>query len=247
MLCLGLCLVLPVGAARAAGFDISPTRVILAPESRAQTLRLHNGSGEPVSFEVTVRRWRMGPKGDWKLEDLSGSTALVVHPLAFTVEAGQTQLIRVGLARSPDAGPEQAYRLFVRELPARSGAKGVPSVGVLTQLSLPVFVSDGQARAQLAIEPGRIEQGRWHYLIRSGDSAHLDPKKFSLRLFDAQGRQLSSQDVMHGYVLAGAVLPVDVKLEPLACAKAERFELLAASPPVSHTGALPPGPRSCAP
>lgn len=245
MLC--LCLALPMGAAEAAGFDISPTRVILVPDNRAQTLRLHNASAAPVSFEVTVKRWQMGANGAWKLDDLGGPTALVVHPLAFQVAPGQTQLIRVGLARPPVAGPEQAYRLFVRELPSRASAKGVPSVGVLTQLSLPVFVSDGQAKAQLAIEPGRVDQGRWRYLLRSGDSAHLDPGKFSLRLFDAQGRPLSSQEVVHGYVLAGATLPVEVKLEPQACAKAERFELLAVSPPASHTGVLPPGPRSCAP
>lgn len=240
------CAAIAAGSAQASGFDISPTRALLSPTAKVQTLRLRNPGEVPVAFEVIVKHWQMDAGGEWKLLDLSGPSELVVHPLSFQVEPGKTQLLRVGLARAPE-GNEQAYRLLVRELPAARVAGATPRMGVLTQLSLPIFVSDGSAKPEPSLQVGAIDQGRWRYLLRSGDNGHLDPAKVSLRLFDADDRLLSSQDLMHKYVLAGASLPVDVKLDPKACRDAVRFEIVAASPLASHKGALPPGPRSCAP
>lgn len=234
------------GSAQASGFDISPTRALLSPASKVQTLRLRNPGDVAVGFEVTIKRWQMDAGGEWKLLDMSGPSDLVVHPLSFQVEPGKTQLLRVGLARTP-TGTEQAYRLLVRQLPQEKVAGTTPKVGVLTQLSLPIFISDGSAKPQPSLTVGPIENGRWRYVLRSGDNGHLDPGKVSLRLFDAGDQLLSTQDLMHSYVLAGAGLPVDVKLDSNACRNAVRFEIVAASPLASHKGALPPGPRSCAP
>lgn len=231
---------------QASGFDISPTRALLSPASKVQTLRLRNPGDVAVGFEVTIKRWQMDAGGQWKLLELSGPSDLVVHPLSFQVEPGKTQLLRVGLARTP-TGNEQAYRLLVRQMPQKKVAGPTVHLGVLTQLSLPIFVSDGSAKPQPSLVVGAIENGRWRYVLRSGDNGHLDPAKVSLRLFDAGDHLLSTQDLMHNYVLSGASLPVDVKLDSKACRNAVRFEIVAASPLASHKGALPPGPRSCAP
>lgn len=240
------CVAMAMGSVQASGFDISPTRAVLGPATKVQTLYLRNPGDAAVGFEVTIKRWQMDAAGEWKLTDLSGPSPLVVHPLSFQVAPGKTQLLRVGLAR-PVEGPEQAYRLLVRQLPSVRVADAKPTLGVLTQLSLPVFISDGTAKPQPSLQVGAIKQGRWSYVLRSGDHGHLDPAKVSLRLFDAAGKQLSTQDIVHSYVLAGASLPVAVKLDPNACTNAVRFEIVAASPLASHQGALPPGPRSCAP
>lgn len=231
---------------QASGFDISPTRAVLSPTTKVQTLHLRNPGDLAVGFEVTIKRWQMDAGGQWKLTDLSGPSPLVVHPLSFQVAPGKTQLLRVGLAR-PVQGPEQAYRLLVRQLPSARAPGSNVTLGVLTQLSLPIFISDGTSKPQPSLKVGAIAHGRWQYVLRSGDNGHLDPVKVSLRLFDAGNAQLSTQDLVHNYVLAGASLPVDVKLDPNACRNAVRFEIVAASPLASHKGALPPGPRSCSP
>lgn len=243
---LGACVAMAAANAQASGFDISPTRALLSPTSKVQTLRLRNPGDVAVGFEVTIKRWQMDAGGQWKLLDLSGPSELVVHPLSFQVEPGKTQLLRVGLARTP-TGTEQAYRLLVRQLPAKRVPGATPKLGVLTQLSLPIFVSDGSAKPQPTLTVGAISEGRWQYVLHSGENGHLDPAKVSLRLFDAGDQLLSSQDLMHGYVLAGASLPMEVKLDSKACRKAVRFEFVAVSPLASHRGALSPGPRSCAP
>src|SRR3990167_7268328 len=240
------CVAMAAGNAAASGFDIGPTRALLSPTSKVQTLRLRNPGDIAVGFEVTIKRWQMDAGGEWKLLDLSGPSDLVVHPLSFQVEPGKTQLWRVGLARTP-TGNEQAYRLLVRQLPSKKVAGATSRMGVLTQLSLPIFISDGSAKPQPSLAVGAIENGRWRYVLRSGDNGHLDPAKVSLRLFDAGDQLLSTQALMHDYVLAGASLPVEAKLDPKACRNAVRFEIVAASPLASHKGALAPGPRACAP
>jgi fimbrial chaperone protein len=240
-----LALMLTSAAATAAEIGVSPTSVALDPAHLVRSVQLRNSAAMPLRIEVAIKRWSQRRDGSWDLTDLAGPSDLIVHPLNFDVAPGAAQLVRVGVSRPPAAGPEQAYRLILRELPPESGLHSATGLSILSELTLPVFVSDGSARAEPALESEAIEQGRWRYRLLAGERGHLSPTEASLRLFDATGALLSTRPVSQGYVLAGAGLPVEVTLDPATCEKAARYELAVLDGVLE--GPLPAVPRTCGP
>lgn len=83
--------------------------------------------------------------------------------------------------------------------------------------------------------------------MQSGNQGHLRPVKVTLRMLDASGRALSTQQVSQGYVLAGAHLPVEAPVDRQTCLHAASFELAALPPIGTLKGVLPSGARACEP
>src|SRR5688572_18734960 len=175
-----LALMLTSAAATAAEIGVSPTSVALDPAHLVRSVQLRNSAAMPLRIEVAIKRWSQRRDGSWDLTDLAGPSDLIVHPLNFDVAPGAAQLVRVGVSRPPAAGPEQAYRLILRELPPESGLHSATGLSILSELTLPVFVSDGSARAEPALESEAIEQGRWRYRLLAGERGHLSPTEASL-------------------------------------------------------------------
>ena len=237
---------LPAWPALAGQVGISPTRATLTPTQRVQTLTLRNPGSDAVDYQITVKHWRMAADGEWVLDDLQAGDGLAVFPLAFRIAPGKAQVIRVGLAKAPVPGPEQAYRLFIRELPKERQAGETVALNILSQLSLPVFVNDGDATPDVHVQPGAIARRKWTFALQAAGDGHLDPKHAKLRLLDGAGKAVLEQDLSLNYVLAGATLPVTVALPAQACSGALRFELDGDAPLGKQQGTLPAaGQRSC--
>lgn len=237
---------LSAGCALASNIGISPTSIELHPAHKVQTLTLTNPGKATLAFEVTVKRWQMAPDGKWRLDEISGASELVVHPLNFQLAPGKSQYVRVGLAR-PVTGTERAYRVFVRELPRASTTENTSAMVVLTQFSLPLFVSDGHGKPEPTIQSWQMGNRRWQFVLHAGNTGHLTPGKASLHLSSAAGKLLSTQQVKLGYVLAGAGLPIEGELDSPTCKNATTYELVADLPVGTIKGALPAGSRKCDP
>jgi P pilus assembly chaperone PapD len=122
-----LALALPAWAAE---FELSPTRVQLDARHLVDTVQVGNSGASPLSFEVTVSRWRMGADGAWLLES---SDDLVVHPLLLVIAPGSKARLRVGLL-APHAEPgEAAYRIELHEQPSAASASNGNGVRMLTK------------------------------------------------------------------------------------------------------------------
>mgnify|MGYP000329849137 CR=1 FL=1 len=97
----------------AAAIGVSPVRVTLSDKQKMGTLTVRNNGAEPVSMQLEVLNWSQ--------EEGNGvftpTRELIVNPPIFTIPAGGSQLIRVGLRRAPDAQRELTYRIFLQELP----------------------------------------------------------------------------------------------------------------------------------
>jgi fimbrial chaperone protein len=119
----------------AAAIGVSPVRVTLSDKQKIGTITLRNDGTDPVPMQLEALKWSK-EEG----EDVFTSTReLIVSPPIFTIPAGGSQLLRVGLRGAPDAKRELAYRIFLQELPPPpspdfNGAK------MLMRVSLPVFV-----------------------------------------------------------------------------------------------------------
>jgi fimbrial chaperone protein len=229
--------------ARAAEFELSPTRVRLDARHLVDTVQVGNSGASPLGFEVTVARWRMDADGAWQLEP---SDDLVVHPLLLEIAPGSKARLRVGLLVPPTDPGEAAYRIELHEQPSAGAATSGSGVRMLTRISLPVFVSGGDAGKPAPI----LRAARWQgdalaFSLGNEGTAFLPPQALSLQLLAADGSVLQRQQLQGNYVLAGASLPLRVHAAAALCARATELALR-----LEETGAdlrLPLQSRHCAP
>lgn len=133
----------PSAAALAGTLQVNPVLVQVDAGRRTATVTVRNEESVPVTIRAYPLAWRQADGQD----NYDETSAVIVSPPIFTIPAGGSQLVRVGLRR-PGANPE-AYRLIVEEVPeARPGA----GVQVALRLNLPFYSSIA------AGDPGQL---RW--------------------------------------------------------------------------------------
>ena len=144
-------------AARAAAFGVSPIRLDLAGDTRTGVINVTNDDKRKLYFQAKLMAWTQSADGKDLYVD---SGDLIFFPQIFTVDAQQKRLIRVGL-KGPAPAREQAYRLFIEELPDpedKSASAGA-QVSVRMRFGVPVFVGSGEAKptvTRTAVSPEGI-------------------------------------------------------------------------------------------
>lgn len=159
MWCRGLGLLLTWGwsaFALAADLAVQPVRIELAPGHDRAAITVTNRSGEATVIQVDTLSWTQ----DGSQDRLTPTTELRVNPPMFTLPAGGSQVLRLGVRRAPgDLQRESTYRLLLREVPSAptppgAGSTPTQSVRVLLQISVPVYV------APSTVVPGQAWQAR---------------------------------------------------------------------------------------
>jgi fimbrial chaperone protein len=167
-----------VSVVSAANIGVNPVRVTLSENQKMGTLTVRNGGTEPMSMQLEVLNWSQ-EEGD---DVFTPSREVLANPPIFTVPAGGSQLIRVGLRRAPDAQRELTYRIFLQELPPPpspdfQGAK------MLMRVSLPVFVlPKATAKPVLRWHAVRTSDGALKISLTNSGNAHIQIANFSLSL-----------------------------------------------------------------
>ena len=120
----------PAAPAFAGTLQINPVLLEINASRRTALVTLRNEEAEPVMVRAYPLEWRQANGEDVYSE----TTAVIVSPPIFTIPAGGTQLIRVGL-RSPAVAPG-SYRLIVEEVP---DAQPTGGIRVALRLNLPFY------------------------------------------------------------------------------------------------------------
>jgi fimbrial chaperone protein len=113
----------------AGSFQVNPVNITLVGDQRTASLTIRNSEAVPVAVRVATYRWTQengrdvyAPTGD-----------LIVSPPIFTIPAGASQLVRVGLRERGG----RAYRVILEEIPRRlPGA----SIQIALRLNLPLYI-----------------------------------------------------------------------------------------------------------
>ena len=160
----------------AGSIGVSPVRVTLSDKQKIGTITLRNDGTNPVPMQLEALKWSK-EEG----EDVFTSTReLIISPPIFTIPAGGSQLLRVGLRGTPDAKRELSYRIFLQELPPPAspdfnGAK------MLMRVSLPVFVLPKvAANPLLRWQAVRTSDGSLKISLTNDGNAHIQIINFSL-------------------------------------------------------------------
>ena len=209
-------------AAHAAEFQLSPTRVQLAPRHLVDTVVVGNSGATPLRFEVSVKRWHMAADGSWQLVP---SDDLIVHPLLLDIAAGGKARLRVGQLMPSRDPQEAAYRIELDE--QEVGPRQSDSVRMLTRISLPVFVRGDDAPGTPAAS---LQAPQWHggalaFAMHNAGDGFLPPQTLDVQVRAADGTVLVAQALQGNYVLAGATLPLRMHMPQAMCARASELRV----------------------
>jgi fimbrial chaperone protein len=121
-----------LGSPSSAGsFKVNPVQIKLPADQQAASLTITNSDAAPVAIRVLTFAWSQANG-----EDRYTPTAnVIVSPPIFTIPAGGTQLVRVGLR---ERGAERAYRVILEEIPRQKPLGG--EVQVILRLNLPLYL-----------------------------------------------------------------------------------------------------------
>jgi fimbrial chaperone protein len=194
--CLGL-LCLTIEPAFAGSIVVNPIRLTLSASKTAGVLTIRNTGAEPSVVQLEVMSWS---QQDGK-EVLVPTKELLAAPPIFTVPAGGSQMVRVGLRKPADPRSEVTYRVIMQEVPPPP-KPGFQGLQVALRLSVPVFVAPAVASApEIQWSATRTTQGDLSIGVTNTGNAHIQITGFRLSV---AGSTLSPlQPARSEYVLPG--------------------------------------------
>ena len=180
----------------AGNFSVNPVRVELSQDKRIKALTVTNNGQEATSIQLDLAAWsqRAG-------EDIyAPTTELLATPPIFTLPAGKSQIIRVGLRRPAESGKELSYRLFLQEIPP-PGPQEFQGLRVALRLSIPVFVTPGDREASPDLSWRLNEKGNETLVVEAVNRGAGHARVSQIRLRAGENTvQRSGND----YLLPGA-------------------------------------------
>jgi fimbrial chaperone protein len=192
------------GIASAASLRISPIGVDMPSTDRAAAITLANIDSDPVNLQVRIFKWsQIG--GEDKLEPTDD---LIVSPPFVTVPAGASYTIRIARPATAPVGGERSYRLLIDELPKPVDPRTVvQGVQMVLRTSMPVFIADKAAVADLSWKVWRDAAGMHARVINNGQR---HAKIAGLTVTPQGGAPVSFGAGLNGYVLPGATRQFDI-------------------------------------
>ncbi|WP_129643919.1 fimbrial biogenesis chaperone [Peristeroidobacter agariperforans] len=136
----GVLLLAAIGPAFAGSIAVNPIRVNLSATQTTSPLVVRNSGAEPSVVQLQIVTWSQQDGKDV----LVPSRDLLATPPIFTVPAGGSQTVRVGLRQRTAAQIEGSYRLILQEVPPPPKPE-FRGLQVALRLSVPVFVAPAVA------------------------------------------------------------------------------------------------------
>lgn len=201
---LGFCLLLTVWSfsVRAADVTLMPVNVKLDRANDRATVQVLNNGQEPVLMQAEAIAWnRVGG-----IDIDAPTTDLIVNPPVFTVQPGQTQVLRLGLRRNQELAQEGTYRIVLREvpMPRPSDLLNVAgSVRVLVALRVPVYVAPAQVKRGEQWQVSRAANGELLARVANTGNVHLKVAELRLQGDSGEALALVSQKGANAVIFPG--------------------------------------------
>lgn len=194
--CVAALSVLAPIAALADGLRVSPVTLDITAPGATANLTLRNDGREPMTVQARVFRWQQ-VNGE---ERLQPTNAVVVSPPMTQLRPGAEQTVRVVRTDSTPVRGEEAYRVYIDEVPDRSRLQA-GQVAFATRLRIPVFFTESRAQ---------LPQVSWS-LVQRGGTVFLEARNTGdVRLRVANPELTRANAVafrrsgLFGYVLGGS-------------------------------------------
>jgi fimbrial chaperone protein len=180
--------------AQAGTFAVSPVRATLSVKQQVGALTVRNDGTEPAMVQLDVVSWSQRDGKDF----YTPTREILATPPIFTVPAGGSQVVRVGLRRAPDPRRELTYRLYLQEVPPPP-KPDFQGLQVALRIGVPVFVlPPAPAKPVLRWQASHTPQGQLQISLTNSGNAHIQVANF--KLMPAGGEPFSTEQVA-AYVL----------------------------------------------
>lgn len=161
-----------------ASVAVSPVLLELSEQQNKEVVRVTNTSDAAKSFEVNAVAWSQSDK---EREIYAETDELLAVPPLFTLEPGQTQVVRIGLMRRADESTELAYRVFFTELaPPETDDEPFTGVNMRLRFGVPVFVAP-LAPVETNIEFVKLSTVDGHTFMELRNSGNVHVKVNEIR------------------------------------------------------------------
>jgi fimbrial chaperone protein len=204
----GLAFLFAASAVSAGSFAVNPVRATLSAKQPVGSLVVQNQSSEPTVVQLETVSWAQQDGKDVYVP----TKEILATPPIFTIPAGGSQIVRVGMRRAAEPGRELTYRLFLQEVPqTKTDAQGLR---VVLRVGIPVFVlPPTTSTPSLRWQAMRTGDGSLRVRVTNSGNAHIQLARSKL-MTGGNPRALVEQDVPT-YVLAGQTREWLYKVNPL--------------------------------
>jgi fimbrial chaperone protein len=171
-----------IGPAFAGSIAVNPIRLTLSASQSTGALTVSNNGVEPSVVQVQVVSWS---QQDGKEVNVPTKELLATPPI-FTVPAGGSQIVRIGLRKSIDSQREVTYRVILQEVPPPPKPE-FRGLQVALRLSVPIFVAPPVASApSVQWRATRILREELNIAVANTGNAHVQITGFKLSVAGAQ-------------------------------------------------------------
>ncbi len=220
---LGLVLLAGVSAAaNAAEFVIAPLLVSLDRETRSSQIEIRNEDTQPLRVQMQAMAWTQDSEGK---DQYAESDELIYFPKTLEIPPGELRIVRLGV-KAPPITQEDAYRLFVEELPGAEEPryKGA-SVRVFLRVGVPVFVGPIDPKPQGEMSSLQLHGGVAQATVHNTGNAHFTAEQAVLVGLARDGKELFAKPVQDRYFLAGTTKHIRAQIPRDICRQLGTLEV----------------------
>ncbi|MEZ5644649.1 MAG: fimbria/pilus periplasmic chaperone [Burkholderiaceae bacterium] len=191
------------GAAHAGSLSVMPVVVGLSAQNVREAISVINRGDERTTVHVDVVSWTQADGRDVFLP----TSDVVLNPGVFTLQPGQTQVLRLGWRGKGPVDTERTYRLLLREVPPAMNAAvplgpaarpdGGPQVRVLLELRIPVYVAPEKAMPRSEWQVKRVDANAVEVRLRNPGNVHTVVRQMQVTAgapLDTQAAVLAGQE-----------------------------------------------------
>lgn len=240
-----LCLVLSVWAPGllAGEFTIVPLRVALDRAARSAEVTVRNGDKMPLRMQVEAMAWRQDADGQDRYESTDG---LIFFPRAMEIPPGESRIVRIGVRATP-VSREEAYRLFIEQLPPPGQAAPPPgaSLLVLLRVGVPVFVAPVQSERRGQITHLEMKGGQALITVANVGNVHFVADRVEMVALSRDGTRLHARQFPERYFLADTAKPLAAAIPRELCPQVAALEVVVVGDEVEMRRKIDVGPGDC--
>lgn len=188
-----------VPAAHAASLQAAPVLVEMKESAPSSTITVRNTGTAPFDVQTRVFRW----KQEGGKETMTETNEVVTSPPITTLQPGATYSVRVVRTSKQPLAREEAFRIFVDQLPDTTAQRS-GTVALVMRHSIPVFMlpnAGGAAKINWSVS---TRNGRLVLRAQNAGERRLRLAKVSVTL--PGGKTVSFGNGLLGYALAGSAM-----------------------------------------
>lgn len=205
---------------------VTPIPIVISGGGTSTMVELRNDGTEQVRLQASTFDWSQTAGGE---DTLAPSSELLVFPSLVTLKPGEARKVRVG-TKGGYGAQEKSFRVLFAEIPSNVTTEGSGQVvKVITQVSVPIFVTPKGAVPSLKIVGLQSTKERVRFQIQNSGGAYARIDRINVKFLGPTGNVIGSTDVTGWYVLPGRSRPFEVDLgKGLSCTGAASIVLTAA-------------------